>query len=233
MAQITFTPSLLTIPPELRNLIFSFVLVADEPLAGSRELYSNRLHGYPTPHPLCRVSKQVRLEALKVFYGYNTFHFHTINGSPLKWYQQTSLHHSDGVNHAMRIILERDSICPPHFVTKLLLTQNREGEIKAAYLDEWAALCTCKLERWASEVSCGPAQPESLRLFSFADSLARGRRKWMICHKSEAPRRGEACHCGKAMGIAKALAWSSKANQASECARRREANKFSRFMPHF
>ena len=197
MVQTTVITSLLTIPPELRDLIFSLVLVADRPLVRTRELYSNKLRGYPTPPPLCRVSKQIRGESLGISYGCNTFHCHLINGSPLRWYQQTLPYHWQGVNHVKRIIVERDSFIPPGSVTKLLLAQDGDGEIKAAYLDESAGFCTCKLEKWASKIPCAPAQSESLRLFSFGNCLARGHRKWMIYPKSRASRRGEVYDCGK------------------------------------
>lgn len=62
------------LPPELRNWIYSAVLVRPYPLLlraeSSAHTYRNRTSTQPS---LTRVNRQIRKESLSIFYDYNTF----------------------------------------------------------------------------------------------------------------------------------------------------------------
>lgn len=81
------TASLQTLPPEIRNPILTLALVVDYPLSAH---ISNHLHpnvgqrAFPKPPPLAGVSRQIREEAIPIFYGANTFF---IRG-PSRWRAQ-------------------------------------------------------------------------------------------------------------------------------------------------
>jgi len=79
-------PSLLDLPAELRNAIYTEVLVYHKPIEFRRERpyqpeirtqdwdASIALHG-PEHHALTQVSRQLRSETLPILYGANTFFF--------------------------------------------------------------------------------------------------------------------------------------------------------------
>ncbi|GAB7365661.1 hypothetical protein MBLNU230_g7002t1 [Neophaeotheca triangularis] len=72
------SPTLLSIPPELRALIFEFALTASHPLVAFRlDPYQRDSYTEATQPTLTKVNRQVREEALPIFYGSNTFVLHT------------------------------------------------------------------------------------------------------------------------------------------------------------
>lgn len=72
------SPTLLSIPPELRALIFDFALTAPNPLVAFRlDPYQRDTYTEATQPALTKVSRQLRHEAIPIFYASNTFILHT------------------------------------------------------------------------------------------------------------------------------------------------------------
>jgi hypothetical protein len=65
--------SLLTLPPEIRNHIFTLAVVDITSLIATIHNRNLRTHAYPGPPSLARSCRQLRKETLPIFYGANTF----------------------------------------------------------------------------------------------------------------------------------------------------------------
>jgi hypothetical protein len=124
------------LPPEIRNYIFTLLLVEPEPLTADVSFIdiNNGYRSRPGPPPLARVSRQLRQEAISIFYGHNVFSFMPIRGnvysdhytSPFRWRLGLLNYHSDIPRHIRRLFLD---IRVPHASLVTNIIQCSDGNI--------------------------------------------------------------------------------------------------------
>lgn len=69
---------LLALPAEIRECIFEFALTSDKPLVTFRlDDFQRECYQEAVQPPLLNVNRQIRSEALPIYYGCNEFIFHT------------------------------------------------------------------------------------------------------------------------------------------------------------
>jgi hypothetical protein len=67
--------TLFTLPPEIRNQIFTLAVVDEYPLLATIRSHGFQSYAYSLPPSLAKVCQQARKEAISLFYGANTFDF--------------------------------------------------------------------------------------------------------------------------------------------------------------
>ncbi|KAK5123756.1 hypothetical protein LTR85_002392 [Meristemomyces frigidus] len=76
---------LLALPPELRNVIWELTLLRSSNIRVENDIFAHDIHVGESVQPsLALVSRQVRCEALPIYYSANTFELYTI--LPAQWY---------------------------------------------------------------------------------------------------------------------------------------------------
>ena len=181
--------TLLGLPPEIRNYIFTLLLVENEPLTAN-VCFINMQSGYrsrPGPPPLARVSRQLRHEAISIFYGHNIFSFIPPRGyvcghqdaSPFKWRLGLLNYTWDIPKQVRHVFLD---IRTPH--TRLItnIAQSSSGDITIDLrVEENSSVsssirrdpCVCGFEDIAPGAIRQWALDESEKLFQIAECFFR------------------------------------------------------------
>lgn len=149
LVAVSKRPDLLTTPPEIRNYIFTLALVEDAPItakAAFNDIHSGYL-SHPRPPALAHVSRQLRREALSIFYGHNVFSIrsprnnnqllgHEDNASPFKWRLGLLNYGTDIPKHVRKLLVESErkvlgvsNIVRNSVHIKFNLVQHSDGDI--------------------------------------------------------------------------------------------------------
>lgn len=194
-------------PAEIRNQIFTFALVHDEPLA-MKAYFVNMRHGYrsyPSPPSLAQVSQQVRREAMSIFYGLNIFAFDTYayrlyenkphrpspknySSSPFKWRLGLLTYDIEVPRHVRNLSMNPDT---PEGGLSMTFTQDNNGDILiTAHLTDstssFRELCMCKFEELAADVIGHWDMYGEDQLFRIAETFQRvSHRKGLLCWRED------------------------------------------------
>ena len=203
-------PTLLTLPAEIRNRIFSLAVVRDEPIALTRLTprgIRTRTTSVPAPPSIARVCRQARNEVIPIYYGGNTFWLDRNDNNPMGWHEEIVSYRPETIKLVRSIVLHKNidaSRLPPvtrkrvastpdeRVAANLKLSLDRNGNLRISFPPSWGEICTCSMEReaekWvraATSESMNPIVVYAQRIHSLSDvwtyPLARTRERSVTC----------------------------------------------------
>ena len=203
-------PTLLTLPAELRNRIFSLAVVRDDPIALTRLTprgIRTRTTSVPAPPSIARVCRQARNEVIPIYYGGNTFWLDRNDNNPMGWHEEIVSYLPETIKLVRSIVLHKNidaSRLPPvarkrlastpdeSVAVDLKLSLDQSDNMKICFPPSWGEICTCSMEREAEKwvraaISEGmnPTVVYAQRIHSLSDvwnyPLARTRERSVTC----------------------------------------------------
>ena len=159
-------PSLLTLPPELRNYIYALAVVKDKPVIahtcnkpvhhltrGGKHRLKMKAIAYPKLSGISLACRQTYQEASAIFYSHNEFVYYeefSWDSSFERWLKGMRKRHQDHMTpNLKRMTIEFTSYSPHpraiHSEAEVEAKWNRDGQVEARFGGSLDMACICKL----------------------------------------------------------------------------------------